>query len=700
MEMAGSQNYSGNTTLLSKYSDIIMPAAVVSILGIMIMPLPPFLLDILLSFNITCSIIILLVGMYILEPLELSSFPSILLLVTLFRLAMNIGSTRLILLHGHEGTSAAGQVISSFGNFVVGGSYVVGIIVFLILVLINYMVIVKGSGRIAEVAARFTLDAMPGKQMSIDADLNSGLISEDEARQKRITIAKESEYYGAMDGASKFVKGDAIAGIIITLVNIIGGLIIGVSQKGMSFSDAAQTYTILTIGDGLVTQIPALIISTTAGLIVSRAASQLSLGRAVSSQILSQPRAIGFASFVLFGFGLVPGLPTVPFLFMAIVTGIVSLLIFQSGRENLEKEKKEEVQKEKLRPPEKLKPLPPVDILSIEVGYGLIPLVDVEQGGELLERIRSVRKQVAQDIGIIVPSIHIQDNMQLKPGEYKMDLKGNEIAKGELMTNYYLAMNPGVVDNEIEGVATTEPTFGLPAVWIKNEVRERAIAEGYTVVDGATVLTTHISDIIRRYADELLGRQEVQQLLDNIKHTHPKVIEELIPNIVSLGTVVRCLQNLLRESIPIRDLLGILEAMADYGVITKDPDILTEYIRQRLARTITAQYQLPDGSMNVITIDQELEQNISSSIQQTEHGSYLAMEPGIVQNMMEKIAGKVEKFTELNQQPIILCSPQNRMHLKKLTDRFLRDVAVLSYDEITHNVNIQTLGTVRLSNAD
>jgi len=531
-------------------SDLILPLGIVGILCVMLIPLPTFVLDLLLSMNITLGLVILLVGMYITRPLELSSFPSILLLTTLFRLSLNVASTRLILLHGNEGTTAAGKVIHAFGSFVVGGNYVVGIIVFLILVLINFLVIVKGAGRIAEVAARFTLDAMPGKQMSIDADLNAGLIDEEEAKTRRAVLARESEYYGAMDGANKFVKGDAIASIVITAINIVGGLIIGVFQKDMTFAAAAQNSTLLTVGDGLVSQIPALIISTSAGIIVTRAGAESSLGNEVVGQIMGQPMAIAVASAVLLGFGLVPGLPSLPFMVLAVISGILAFMLFRAGREVAQEVAVEEIRSAQESPPERVKTLPPLDILSLEVGYGLIPLVDIEQDGELLDRVKSIRRQMAQEIGLIIPSVHIQDNMQLKPGEYRIFLRGNEVAQGELMTNFYLAMNPGPADEDLPGVKTTEPTYGLPALWIKEENRDRAVASGYTVVDLATVLTTHLSDVIRRHTWELLGRQETQQLLDNLKETHPKVVEELIPNLLPLGGVVRVLQNLLREQVP------------------------------------------------------------------------------------------------------------------------------------------------------
>lgn len=693
-------NYTAGQNFLSRYNDILLPLSVVGILCVMIMPMPTFMLDLLLALNITIAIIILLVGIYIIKPLELSVFPSILLIVTLFRLSLNIASTRIILLHGNEGASAAGKIINAFGNFVVGGNYLVGVIVFFILVLINFMVITKGAGRIAEVAARFTLDAMPGKQMSIDADLNAGLINETEARERRIQISKESEYYGAMDGANKFVRGDAIAGIIITLVNIVGGLAIGVFQNDMNFARAAENYTLLTVGDGLVSQIPALIISTAVGIIVTRAGSESNLGKDVTSQLFAQPRAIAIASAVLLGFGLVPGLPAVPFICLAVFTGIIAYVVSVQQRDTAKENETNKALDELEKVPEKITPLPPVDVLGLEVGYGLIPLVDVEQNGEILDRIKSIRRQIAQDLGIVVPSIHIQDNMQLKPGYYKIMLKGNEIAKGELMMNHYLAMNPGGAVEDIQGIQTKEPTFGLPACWIKGEEKEHAVSLGYTVVDPATVLTTHLSDLIRRNAHELIGRQEVQQLLDTIKESYPKVVEELVPNLMSIGGVLKVLQNLLIEQIPVRDLLTILETLADWAPVVKDIALLTEYVRESLARTITGFYQSDEGNIPVITLDQTVEKEIADAIQQTEQGSFISMDPAIAQNIIQSLSGTLEVFAGSNYQPVVLCSAQIRSHFKKMVDRFIPGLTILSFSDILSNVQIKSLGTVGLTNAD
>ncbi len=689
-----------NISFLTEKSEIVAALGVVGIVVLMILPLHPVLLDLLLAFNITFAIIILLVSMYILNPLELSSFPSILLIITLFRLSLNIASTRIILLHGSEGPSAAGKVIMAFGNFVVGGNYVVGVIIFLVLVIVNLTVITKGSGRIGEVAARFTLDGMPGKQMAIDADLNAGNIDEEEAKARRRQISREADFYGSMDGASKFVKGDAVAGIIITLINIIGGLAIGVFQNNMNFADAAQTYTLLTVGDGLVSQIPALVISTSAGIIVSRAGSEKRLGSSISSEILRQPRAIAIASGVLFAFALVPGLPGIPFTILSILSGSIAYIVVQAEKAGIKEE--EEVQKaqEEFKPPEKFDSLPPLDLLSLEVGYGLIPLVDMQQGGELLERIKTTRRQLAQEIGIIVPPIHIQDNIQLKSGEYSILLKGNMVGNGDLMINYYLAMDPGTAEEDIDGVPTTEPTFGLPAYWIKKEIKEDVISKGYTVVDNSTVLITHLTDVVKRNAHELLGRQEVQKLLDNLKETYPKVVEELVPNQLSLGGVVRVLQNLLKEQIPIRDLLTILETLGDWSTVIKDVEILTEHVRQALARTITNLYQTLEGDIPVIALDQKVEQTISESIQKTDQGSFLAIEPNDAQLIMNSLSKKIENFASINQQPIVLCSAQIRSHFKKFIDRFIPNLVVLSYNDIVSNAKIQSLGMVELLDAD
>jgi flagellar biosynthesis protein FlhA len=703
MQVAQAVEKSGSFSIFTRNTDVAMGFAAMCILMVMIIPIPSIFLDLLLTFNITFSILILLVGMYVLKPLEFSAFPSVLLLATLFRLSLNIASTRLILLHGNEGSTAAGKIIMAFGSFVVGGNYVVGLIVFLILVVVNFVVITKGAGRIAEVAARFTLDAMPGKQMSIDADLNAGLIDEDEARTRRHLISRESEYYGAMDGANKFVRGDAIAGIVITIINIAAGFAIGVFQNGMNFADAAQNYTLLTIGDGLVSQIPALIISTAAGIVVSRAGAENNLGHEIGSQLLLQPRAVAVASGILFLIGLVPGLPTTPFFILAILSAAIAYTVFAVGRQQKRSKEIElaQVQSDSEQENDEcFKPLPPLDILGLEIGYGLIPLVDMQQDGELLDRIKSIRRQIAQDIGLVVPSIHIQDNMQLKPGEYIIKLKGNEVARGELLLNHYLAMNPGMADGSIEGILTKEPTYGIDAFWIKERAREDAIAKGYTVVDLATVMTTHLSDVIRRHAHELIGRQEVQGLLDTLKETHPKAVEELVPNLLSLGAVVKVLQNLLAEQVPIRDFLTIIESMADWAPSVKQLDVLTEYVRQSLCRSITRQYLSADGQLVVVTLGHPLERRLAGSLQRTDSGDYLSIDPKVAQKIMQRLAERLEKFAPLNVQPVVLCSSQIRSHFKKMVDRFIPNLAVIAYDEVETHAKIHVIGSVELPDED
>ena len=682
---------------ITKNTDVIVSLGVVATLIIMIIPLPTWGLDILLSCNITLSIVVLLVSMYVVEALDISIFPSLLLLTTIFRLALNISSTRLILLNGDQGTAAAGQVIKAFGNFVVGGNYVVGIVVFAILVIINFVVITKGSGRIAEVAARFTLDAMPGKQMSIDADLNNGLIDEDEARLKRDRIQKEADFYGAMDGASKFVRGDATAGIIITFVNIIGGLVIGVLQKGMTFADAAQTYTLLTVGDGLVSQIPALIISTSAGMIVSRAATEGHMGTQMLQQLAVHPRAFGTAAGVLAFFGLVPGLPALPFFSLAGLAAFISYGMYQSEKQADARDKQEDVKP--VEGPENVDALLAVDDLELEVGYGLIQLVDKNQGGDLLERIKSIRRQFAVDMGVVIPPIHIRDNLKLAPNQYSFLMRGMEVARGEIMSDHSLAMESGIVQSKVEGIPTKEPAFGLPALWIPSEKSEKAQMLGYTVVDPSTVLATHISEILKKHIHEILGRQEVQALLDKVVEKNPKLVEELVPGILPLGGVQKVLQNLLRERVSIRNMVSILETLADYATSTKNTDILTEYVRQSLSRYITKQYVAEDGTLYLINLDPGVEDILSNSIQHTERESFLSIDPNIAQTLVRKIEAVLKKFESKQSQPVLLCSPTIRTHLKKLVERFIPHLAVLSHSEIDTRFKIKSLGIVRLENA-
>ncbi len=666
--------------------DMIAALGFVMILIVMVVPVPAFMLDLLLSFNISFSLIILLVSMYISHPLELSAFPSILLMATLFRLSLNISSTRLILLHGNQGPLAAGRVIHSFGQFVVGGNYVVGFIVFLILVAINFIVITKGAGRIAEVAARFTLDAMPGKQMSIDADLNAGIIDEQEARRRREDIAREADFYGAMDGASKFVRGDAIASIIITAINIIGGLIIGVLQKGMPVAKAACTYTILTVGDGLVSQIPALIISTAAGIVISRASSASNLAEEMGRQLFSYPKAIQTASFILIGLGLVPGLPHIPFMLLGLAMGGIGLLKERLSSKPVEEEEEQPEQEEEI------KVIPP-DPISIEIGYRLIGLIDVEQGGDILERIKMIRKKYAQEMGFILPPVRIKDNLELSPNEYVILIKGVDVARGELMIGHYLAINPGNIKDNIQGIPTKDPVFGLPAKWIKESNVKVAKELGYTVVDPSTVLMTHFTEIVKSYCHELLDREEVQALIDNIKSTHPKVVEELIPNLLTLGAVQKVLQNLLKEQVPIRDIVTILETLADYAPVTKDSDILTEYVREKLRRHIVKQY-VTDGILYVATLDHELERIIEESAKQTSFGLYPVLPPDVLNKFLAELNNKIKKLDVEGHLPIILCSPNVRRLVKKLTEKSMPSLVVLSYTEIPNQVKIKSVGII------
>lgn len=665
---------------------------VIAILMVMILPIPTFLLDILLSFSIAISIIILLMSMYVLKPLQFSVFPSVLLLVTLLRLALNVASTRLILLHGNEGTSAAGQVIQSFGTFVVGGNYVVGMVVFLVLVLINFIVITKGATRIAEVSARFTLDAMPGKQMSIDADLNAGLISDNDARRRRAEIEQESNFYGAMDGASKFVRGDAIAGILIVLINIIGGLIIGVLQKGMPVVEAARNYTLLTVGDGLVTQVPALIVSTAAGILVTRTSTTTELGDEVKSQVFTQPRAIATAAIMLFIFALIPGMPKISFILVALLVGVVAYRVVQAiARKKIQEE---QLEAEEEAPVREVDVVAPLDAMGLEVGYTLIPLVDAAQGGELLVRIKSLRRQLASEMGFIMPAIHIKDNLKLKPDEYSVMLKGVEIARGSVMMGYHLVISPDEKDASVKGVATKEPAFGLPAVWVADREKDAIMAKGYVVVDPATVITTHLTELTKTYADELLGRQEVQSLVDNLEQLYPRVVKEIVPKVVPLNILHRVLQRLLRERISIRDLLTIIETMGEYAPLTKNADILTGYVRQALRRAITHQYQDQEGNITVMIMSPDIEDKISRSISHTEYESFVSPDPNVVKQMIAGLHKMVAAFTAGGLQPIVLCSPETRIHFRKILEKMMPNVVILAHNEISREANVKSLGIV------
>ncbi len=691
--MAQTRNSESNLkTERPESGSAVVAMSVIAILMVMILPIPTVALDILLSLSFTCSIIILLMSMYVLRPLQFSVFPSVLLIVTLLRLSLNVASTRLILLHGNEGTEAAGQVIKAFGTFVVGGNYVVGFVVFMVLVLINFVVITKGATRIAEVAARFTLDAMPGKQMSIDADLNTGLISDTDARRRRMEVEKESNFYGAMDGASKFVRGDAIAGIIITAVNIVGGLIVGVLQQGMPVAAAARNYTLLTVGDGLVTQVPALIVSTAAGMLVTRTAAETDLGAEVKSQLFAQPKAIAAAALMLFVFALIPGMPKFAFIVVSLFVGTLAFNMFRrAGRER-------KVEEESPGPPAAEIPegVAPLDLLGLEVGYGLIYLVDASQAGELLQRIKALRRQMALEMGFVVPSIHIRDNLQLKPTEYSVLMKGVEIARGELMPGNYLAIIADDRAPKIKGIETKEPAFGLPAVWVTEGEKESLQARGVVVVDPATVITTHLTEILRSHADELLGRQDVQQLLDNLATTYPKLAEEVVPKIVPLGTLQKVLQKLLWERISIRDLQSIIETLADYIALTKNVDVLTGYVRQALARAITKQYQDREGNITVMMVSPDIEDKITHAVQHTEYESFVSPDPNMIKRLVGNLQKFISTFTASGLQPIILCSPNTRIYLRKILEKFFPNLVVLSHNEIVREVNIKSLGMVEL----
>ncbi len=677
---------------LEKYSDIMVSVAIITIVVMMIIPLPTLLLDLLLTLNITLALIIVMVAIYNVEPLEFSVFPSLLLITTLFRLALNVSSTRLILLDGH-----AGEVIAAFGNFVVGGNPVVGFIVFVILIIIQFIVITKGAERVAEVAARFTLDAMPGKQMSIDADLNAGLISDKEARDRRKNIQREADFYGAMDGASKFVKGDAIAAIIIIIINIVGGFVIGMVQRDMDILHALQTYTLLTVGEGLVNQIPALLISTATGIVVTRAASEANLGKDLTRQIINNPRVFFIAAGVLGILGMIPGLPGMPFFALSLITGGIGYTLIRTQQSEVQNEisQQEEKEKEEVRKPENIISLLQVDPMELEIGYSLIPLVDVSQGGDLLDRVVMIRRQCALELGLIVPTIRIRDNIQLKPNIYVIKLKGIEIARGELMLDHFLAMDSGAAFEPVPGIETVEPAFGLPALWIQESYREQAELAGYTVVDPVSVLATHLTEIIKSHAAEILGRQEVQTLIESVKQNNAAVVDELTPNLLSLGEIQKVLANLLREKVSIRDLVTIFETLADYAQLSKDTEILTEYVRHGLARQISKQY-VNNNMLTCLTVDPQLENMIINSVQRTEQGSYVALEPQTTQALITALTNELPKLTNMGYQPVVLTSPGARLYFRKLTERVAPNLTILSYAELNAKIEVQALGMVRL----
>jgi flagellar biosynthesis protein FlhA len=671
-----------------KLKDTSVPVILVAIVLAFIIPLPDFIIDILLAMNIIISAVILLNTVYMRESLQLSIFPSLLVITTIFRLALNVSTSRLII-----GKGEAGGVIEGFGRFAGGNDLIVGFIIFLLITIVNFLVITRGSERVAEVAARFTLDAMPGKQMAIDADLNSGLINEAEAKERRKKIQREADFYGAMDGASKFVKNDAIAGIIITLLNIVGGILMGVVSRGDTIKEALSTYAILTIGDGLVSQIPALMISTATSLIVTRAASESNLSQDVAKQVFNNPKVLYIASALSIALSLF--LPTVPFLLLSATMAFLGYMI--SKQQTVEQKQQEiqveEEEVEEIRKPENVVSLLQVDPIELEFGYGIIPLADVNQGGDLLDRVVMIRRQLALEMGMIVPVIRLRDNIQLAPNEYKIKIKGVEAAGGELMLDHFLAMNPGTVEEEIDGIETAEPAFGLPAIWITESQRDRAEMLGYTVVDSPSVIATHLTEIIKKHAHELLGRQEVQTLLDNVKQNYPVIIDELIPKLMTVGEVQKVLANLLKEGVSIRDMVTILETLADYAPITNDTDMLTEYVRQALGRAITKKFFV-NGSSNVITLDPKLEQTILDSLQKTETGAYLALEPGFTNKILANLSKQVQKLIQLGQQPIVLASPVVRLHFKRLAEQAIPGIVVLSYNELDPELTVQSIGTV------
>lgn len=675
-----------------KISDIGVLGAVIMIVAMLIIPLPHWLLSFLIIINMTFGLLVLLTAMNMKEALEFSIFPSIILLLTLFRLGISVSTTRAILAEGD-----AGDVVDAFGSFVTGGNILVGLVIFMLLVLIQFIVITKGSERVAEVAARFTLDAMPGKQMSIDADLNAGVISEKEARERRQKVSGEADFYGAMDGATKFVKGDAIASIVMVIINLVFGIIIGVVQMGLPFAEAANQFSRLTVGDGIVSQIPALLISTATGIVVTRASSEGNLGEDIIKQLFAQSKLLYVAGGTIILLGLFTPIPdwmTIP-IGGSLLIGAYLMSRKQPETEDELLEMEEEVASDSMKSPENVVNLLNVDPIEFEFGYGLIPLVDAAQGGDLLDRVVMIRRQLALELGIVIPVVRIRDNIQLQPNEYRIKVKGNEMARGELLLDHYLAMSPGD-DDSIEGIDTVEPSFGLPAKWITEQVKEQAEMLGYTVVDPPSVVSTHLTEMIRANAHELLGRQETKQLIDHLHETYPILVDELTPAPLSIGDIQKVLAKLLRENVSVRNLPIIFETLADYAKLTSDTDILTEYARQALARQITSQYVAGQPSLKVITVSGKVEKLVADSIQQTDHGNYLAMDPQDSQTVLESIAKEVERVSFMEQSSIILCSPAVRMYLRQLTERYFPQIPVLSYNELDAAIEIQSVGVVNV----
>lgn len=690
---------------LLRYGDLWLIFALFGTILLLILPIPPLLLDMLLTVSIGLSLLTLLVILYLRTPAEFTGFPTLLLFITLYRLALNVASTRLILLNGY-----AGHIIQAFGNFVVHGNYVVGLVIFLILVLINFIVITKGAGRIAEVAARFTLDAMPGKQMAIDAELNAGLIKEDEARNRRRAVEEEADFYGAMDGASKFVRGDAIAAILITLINIVGGFAIGIVQKGMTMGEALQHFTILSIGDGLVSQVPALITSTAAGILVTRATSKADLGRELTRQLLFYPKALTILSVMLGVMAIVPGLPTMPFLTMAMITGLLSFTLHRHGVPELTAANSPGGMAAKpgeakgtgagtgaapattaaeAKAGDKLENLLTLDTLQIELGYGLVLLADAKKGGDLLERITGVRRNFASEMGMLIPPIRLRDNLQLGTNEYRFLLKGNPIAQGQLMPNHWLAMNATNSKATLKGIPTMEPVYQLPATWVTGAERKNAEVAGFTVVDAPSVLVTHLSETVRRHCHEILTRQDVQTLIDNLKQTHAAVVNELIPTQLNLGQVQRILQNLLAEGISIRNLAGILEKVGDYAAFTKNPDELSEHARRALGPQLAKPFQNENGNLRAITIDPRLEQQLAQGVRQSQTDVALVVDPKIARHVVDALSKFVQQMISAGQQPVVLCAPQLRLAFRRFFENTFSDLAVLSYAEVPPRVQVQ-----------
>ena len=674
-------------------TDVLAAVAFIFMVVIIIIPITTWMLDILLTLNIAFGLVVLLVTLFATDTRELSIFPSVLLTATLFRLSLNISSTRLIL-----SQADAGAVVAAFGQFVVAGNYVVGLVVFIIITVVQFVVITNGAGRIAEVAARFTLDAMPGKQMSIDADFNAGLIDEETARTKRRDIQKEADFYGSMDGASKFVRGDAIAGIVIVLINIIGGLSIGVLQLSMNFEEAASVFTILTVGDGLVAQVPALLISISAGMLVTRSTAEASFGEEMTAQLMAFPKVVLLASVLLFFLGIVPGLPPLPFFLLAGSGGVLSFVLLRDKRLTLKKDEEaaEQPPAETAPEPDDFRNLLRVELLEVEIGYNLVDLTDERRGGNLLERITAARKRSVNELGIIIQPIRVRDNLQLGPFEYRFKLKGNEVSRGEVRPGLFLALNPdGDLPPELDGIETREPTFNLPAVWISDDYRNKAEALGCTVVDASTVLITHLTEVIKSNAHELLGRQAIKEMVESVKEANPAVLEDLSPEVLSMAEIQKVMQNLLKEKVPLHDMVTILEELSDQGRLTKDIDSLTESVRQALRRTITSQYVNPEGRLEVVTIDPKLEKMIAESIQSTRQGSFPVMDPGLTQNLIDGIGSVVDNLAQKGITAVLLTSPAIRLPLKRLLDRFHIPVAILSINEILPEVKVEAVGVIR-----